>query len=171
MGQSQKLAYMLVGIVVILGVYFSLGKIRYAINPLNRAILRNTYVRMVIQKKQIDPEDFWKFRDFYAATSSIYAPNNIPDGKPFLSFNTKTIQSDDYLLPSSQIFLPKYDKGAKVLFSGDREKIYQTDNVLYITFSKPLGEMLKANGFFGYFGFDTTPYQNYHWVSITSIPL
>jgi hypothetical protein len=45
------------------------------------------------------------------------------------------------------------------------------DKKLYIRFTKPQSEMLKANGFFRYFGVDLEQYKDYLWYNETVLDL
>jgi hypothetical protein len=131
------------------------------------------YLATVKQDKTIDPEKFWEFRDFYAATTSSFKPQNIIHNKPFLLFKTGYLESYDSLIPSViDIDYPKQPSTpVEIPFSGKNEIIYAIDKKLYIRFVKPQSEMLKANGFFRYFGFDLTPYKDYVWYNETVINL
>lgn len=170
---SQKTQSIIVGILIMIGVVVSLGKIHYAINPFARTQLLNRFIQTVEQDKAIDPEQFWEFRDFYAATTSTFNPNNIRIKKPFLSMVTSYMNSNDYLLP------PDADTALDASpYTGKGVKIHNSDTLvfiegrrMYIRFKKPLDEMQKANGFFRYFGVDLEKYKDYVWYNDTVIHL
>lgn len=169
---SQKTRAIIVGCFLIIGVIFTLGKIHYAINPLSRALLLRRFTENIKENNVIDPEQFWKFRDFYSATTSSFSPHNIDREKPFLTFKTSYMSSADYLLSNpSPIKLPTTSDVDTVIFQDDSSVVYAAGRKIYIRFIKPQSAMLRANGFFRYFGYDLEPYKDYKWYNETVINL
>jgi hypothetical protein len=180
--QSSKVRALVVVLIIFVGVFFSLGKIRYAINPIMRYLRLQQYLTTVRQDKAIDPEKFWEFRDFYAATTSSFKPQNIQDAKPFLSFTTNYFSSNDFLMRPGV----KFNNRSRVCINAmslncrylttlrtDTASIV-TDTKskkMYIEFVTTLEDMQKANGFFRYFSFDLDPYKDYVWYNETVIDL
>lgn len=158
-----------VGLVLFVGLFFALGKIRYAINPLMREARLQQFLTSVKQDGAIDPEKFWEFRDFYAATTSTFNPENIAINKPFLVLKTPYIISSDYLGPPPDLSIDADFKDT--IFQDQSSIVFSSDQKLYIRFVKPQSEMLKANGFFRYFGVDLEQYEDYMWYNETVISL
>lgn len=171
MRHSQKTYAIVMFIIFLVGILFFLGKIRYAINPFARYMLLQQYINSVKQHQTIDPERYWEFRDFYAATTSTFTPKAILQRKPFLSFKTAYIESYDSLVENKGQLSNPEQKSVNIILSSPNEIMYATDQMLYIRFFKTLEEMHKANGFFRYFGTDITPYENYFWYNETTIRL
>jgi hypothetical protein len=171
--QSPKLRTLMVGLILFVALFFSMGKIRYALNPILRSICLQQFLSTVKQDAMIDPEKFWEFRDFYAATTSSFKPQNIATRKPFLTWKTGYFESSDFLIPTPiDISYPMNGgKTVEILFRVKNEIIYMIDKKLYIRFTKPQSEMLKANGFFRYFGVDLEQYKDYLWYNETVLDL
>jgi len=179
--QSPKARALVVGLILFIGIFFCLGKIRYSINPILRTVRLQQYVNTVKQTNTIDPEKFWEFRDFYAATTSSFKPQNIQSGKPFLSYRTSYFSSDDFLLKPEV----KFSNQSRVCISTALDCRYttllRTDNAsivtdtkvnkMYIEFFKNLADMQNANGFFRYFGVSLELYKDYVWYNETIIDL
>lgn len=179
--QSPKARALTVGLILFVGIFFSLGKIRYAINPILRTVRLQQYLGMVKQENAIDPEKFWEFRDFYTATTSSFKPQNIQSGKPFLSYATNYFSSNDYLLKPEV----KFNNKSRACITSSLDCRYTTllrtdtasivtdtkDNKMYIEFVTNLEDMQKANGFFRYFGVSLEPYTDYVWYNETIIDL
>lgn len=180
--QSSKVRALVVVLIIFVGLFFSLGKIRYAINPIMRYMRLQQYLATVKQDNAIDPEKFWEFRDFYAATTSSFKPQNIQGGKPFLSFTTNYFSSNDFLMKSevtfsnrSRVCINTMSLNCRYLTTirtNTASIVTDTkDNKMYIEFVTNLEDMQKANGFFRYFGFDLDPYKDYLWYNETVIDL
>lgn len=162
----------MVGLILFVALFFSMGKIRYALNPILRSICLQQFLSTVKQDAMIDPEKFWEFRDFYAATTSSFKPQNIPKKEPFLTIKTSYFISSDALLEHPpKITLPLSPDVDIFIFQDVSSVIYEANRKLYIRFVKPQSEMLKANGFFRYFGVDLTQYKDYLWYNETVIDL
>ncbi len=170
--QSPKTRALVVGLIIFVGLFFSLGKIRYAFNPIIRYMRLQQYLATVKQDNTIDPEKFWEFRDFYAATTSSFKSQNIRRNKPFLTFNTSYFTSADSLLQNPPPITPPLASEVDMLvFQDTTSVLYQTNSKLHIRFIKSQSEMLKANGFFRYFGVNLEPYKDYVWYNETIINL
>ncbi len=162
----------MVGLILFVAFFFSMGKIRFAINPMLRSIRLQQFLSTVKRDNTIDPEKFWEFRDFYAATTSSFKPQNISEDKPFLTIKTPYFMSSDALLEHPpKITLPLSPDVDIFIFQDVSSVIYEANRKLYIRFVKPQSEMLKANGFFRYFGVDLTQYKDYLWYNETVIDL
>lgn len=169
---SQKVRTIVIGIFILIGIVFALGKIRYAVNPYVRAQRLDSFIRSVEQTKTIDPEVFWEFRDFYSATTSSFKPQNIESDKPFLTFKTSYFSSSDSLLANPpSITLPLSSDVDTLIFQDSSSVVYKTNRTLHIRFTKPQSDMLRANGFFRYFGVDLEKYKDYAWYNETVIDL
>ncbi|MFO0703170.1 MAG: hypothetical protein U0525_00380 [Patescibacteria group bacterium] len=171
MTKNQKILSIGVGIIFIIGFIFFLGQFRYFSNPLSRNLYKEYFISEVIKNKRIDAEKFWEFRDFYAATTSTFRPENIPNSKPFFVLSSGNLQSLDFLLSpndrNTKTFVIPND--AEVILKSSNELIYKRKGKVYIKFVKEMPEMLKANGFFGYFQADLKKYQGYLWYNETVI--
>lgn len=167
----QRFRYVFVALVLVVGVLFLLGKMRYIINPVSRYVLRSTYIDTLKSDNKIDAEKFWEFRDFYFADTSTFKHDNVGSDKPFLILSNGTIQSLDFLvLPSSSLgnkfVIPN---GAKIILQSQNEVVYEDGKKTVIRFTKEMPEMQKVNGFFSYFGVDLKKYDNYVWYNETNI--
>ncbi len=179
--QSPKVRTLVVVLIIFVGLFFSLGKIRYAINPIMRHMRLQQYLATVKQDNTIDPEKFWEFRDFYAATTSSFKPQNIQSGKPFLFYKTRYFSSNDSLLKPpvkinnksrACITLSLNCRYTTLLRIDTASIVTDTeDNKMYIEFVTNLEDLQTANGFFRYFGFDLDPYKDYVWYNETVIDL
>jgi hypothetical protein len=170
--KSQKAKTLFICVVIVLGIFFSLGKIRYALNPYVRQLRLHQFIGEIKSTKQIDPEKFWEFRDFYSATTSTFRPENIAIRKPFLIFSTPYFESNDFLVSTKPNLVYPQGKGVvEVILQNNNELVYAINNKLHIQFVKSQEEMKKANGFFSYFGTDLTPYNEYLWYSDTTLNL
>jgi len=170
--KDQKKQFVFVFVIIIIAIFFSLGKISYALNPLVRYIRLQQYISEVRHDNTIDPEQFWEFRDFYTSSTSNFNPDNLAVGKPFLSFQTSRVTSYDYLLKDiPKLAYPKDSKLVDNILTSNDELVYIQDNILHIRFIKSQSEMQKANGYFAYFGTDLKPYIDYYWYNDTTIRL
>lgn len=169
----QKFRYIFVIFVLLLGIFFALGKSRFLINPITRSIYLRYYSWQLSNDKNIDAQKFWEFRDFYSATNSVFNKENIKVGKPFLIFSNPSIQSLDFLLPSNSVVTKKFviPNSAKIIVQSQNEIAYQDKNSFVVKFVKQIPEMEKVNGFFSYFGVDIKPYDGYLWYNETIIKI
>lgn len=179
--QSSRVRAIVVIFILCIGVFFALGKIRYAINPLMRQLRLQQYLTMVKHDNAIDPEKFWEFRDFYAATTSTFHVDNVGKRDAFLTFNTTYLESQDYLIPQPMqlsnvkrvCLASALNCRHETVFRSDSASVVidETNKKLYIEFIKSIPEMQKANGFLRYFGVDLEPYKGYVWQDETVINL
>jgi len=137
-----------------------------------RDIRLQQYLTTIKQDNSIDPERFWEFRDFYAATTSSFNAQKVKSKKPFLTYNTSYLTSSDSLLQNPpSIILPLSLDVDTLVFQDASSVVYKANRKLFIRFVKPQSEMQKANGFFRYFSFDLDPYKDYMWYNETVIDL
>ncbi|MBI5045138.1 MAG: hypothetical protein HZC02_04375 [Candidatus Levybacteria bacterium] len=137
----------------------------------------------------INPQVFWKFREFYSYGSILYnkagiANKNItsipeefliPDAKnannnPVLYFESNKIASVDIITDAKTIdqvmSIPKntikYDKN---------ELVYQSGDNVTIAFIKSISDLRKVNGYLDYDGKDKSMLEGKKWLNLTRIKL
>lgn len=159
-------------LILCIGMWAMGGKIRYAINPIARQMLLQEFIQSTRKNGDIDVESFWEFRDFFSATTAVFTPDAIAQDKPFLTLQTPYITSHDYMRKNPNIDdIPLDTSVDQLLFQSSDALIYRANNVIVITFHVPPEAMLKANGYFRYYGVDLSRYPQWQWFNYTTITL
>ncbi len=146
-----------------------------------RQVRLQQYIATIKKDHAIDPEKFWEFRDFYAATTSTFHADNIGKKDPFLTFTTPYFDSQDYLIQEPMelnntkrvCVTSSVDCKYETILRSDSASIVmdKLNKKLYIEFNKDMTEMQKANGFLRYFDVDLEPYKDYVWYDETIVNL
>lgn len=161
------------------------------INPLQRKTMWSDFEKKIITKKDIDPKEFWQFRDFYypgALQVNTFGLNKdliikesqtVPflfskynDLYPFLIYKSDKIKSIEYLTKENTINkIGSLSSAVNLTVNNDHILFYTSQNVAYLFFVKPVGEMLQANGFFDFKKRDKELLKDKYWFVETSIIL
>ncbi|MEO6509129.1 MAG: hypothetical protein ABIO02_04185 [Patescibacteria group bacterium] len=129
------------------------------------------YEQQIKQTKKMDPQAYWKFREFYNNGNFTYKPEGFDEktvnailkrmevpvyadqiNKTFLIYNSDKFTSIDALVTSqflNQIIDPK-NVQLVTYNSGDNYFILKNSNKYVLVFILPVSEMQKANGYIEY---------------------
>lgn len=169
---SPRVRWVIVLSIMLVAVVTSLGKIRYALNPIARRIVIESFVQRAKSEGRIDPEYFWEVRDFVGATTAHFTPADIDRGKPFLTWKSPYLTSEDRLIPGP-VGADRLttDRSATTLYQDSTSRISSHRGILTIVFTQPLDAMTKANGYLGLYKIDLSRYTDHVWYANTSIQL
>lgn len=165
--QKYKFYFILLGIISLLWVGFTPAISSQLLQPLRQNQARQ-FVSTLEQRSILDPQSYWKFREFYSPGSFIFSnkfhvpPQQIPDDllpifdkleqsatiSPFLVFNSSHFHSVDSLL-SKQIDLTLFvDPSLHYLVKTPQLLLGESDGKYSLIFLVPISELKKAYGFF-----------------------
>lgn len=137
--------------------------------------LINSFVKESIKKGAIEPQEFWKVREFSSPGSFKYYRTHLDDkviDKPFLIFESSIFYSEEFLVSDNSVIeLSKIKKQCKnILFETESEFFCVKNNDdLAIIYEKSIDEMGKANGFLDIKGWDKELVKNKKWRVISNI--
>lgn len=179
-------------VVIIIGTFLLFTpKVASTLFPFKRHLVWKAFIHDVREKQRIDPQSYWKFREFYSPgyfilsktglsqadlkKTEAFLPVSLPSQPtliPFAAFTSKYLHSVDSLASrsalSSFITIPS---GRQVLFKNNNSVISLSGKTVTILFLMPESEMEKANGFFDYGGVDKKAVQGKYWLNVTSLTL
>lgn len=145
-------------------------KISSEVFSFKRHTVLNEFINSTKANGRIDPQAYWKFREFYSPGSFIFSKNTID--KPFLTFSSSLLESTDILTEYSSLNEATKTSVLKenIIFKGENSLIYKQDkNIIKIVFLLSNDEMRKANGFFDYNDKDKKITENKKWLNITTV--
>ena len=147
----------------------------------------NSFVSKTQNNQKLDPQEFWKFREFYSpgyfelkdqglensdVQSAVDEIDLIPEDVTYTSlFRAKhsvsldgltEVQSLDEIIDTKSIQNITFQNENTVIFTNEK-------NYRIIIFLLPVSEMKKANGFFEYDGKDKNLLENKNWLNITML--
>lgn len=147
----------------------------------------------VLQKKTVDPQTYWEFREFYSLGNFTFDPKTVTFGETqiiyalpedrntLLTYTAPRMLSNDLIVkvdpsqPQAQSIkniVSEYDKTystAEVVFKDDSTRIFKNPDGKYILlFAKTTDEMRSANGFFDYTGSEKKLLENTVWLNTTT---
>ncbi len=146
----------------------------------------------IVAEKKINPQLFWRTREFASRGSFIYEHNGFNPAKTaelqnkfnlkkeassylFLEYESANWQSVEGLVDKetvAEMTNVSVQKDKRIIWKKDTELIYyESPNKIRMIFVKPVSEMKTANGFLDYAGNDKDLVKNKHWLSISSIVL
>lgn len=148
----------------------------------------NNFLENSKNNERINPQEFWKFREFYspgyfklmnqglekseielALNKTGIKPNNI-DVYSSLFVSRHSISLDGLTKENSLSSIVNIDMFQNILFKNENSIIFKNKNgETLIIFLLPVTEMKKANGFFDYEGKDKNLLKNKNWFSLTKI--
>jgi hypothetical protein len=199
MGKIQNISKLFKGnflffsliIIIIVILFVSLSpKISSQLFPLKREAILNKFIDSTKQNGKIDPQEYWKFREFYSPGYFIFSKNGIDkvlisktkekigikyDEKgvslTFLTFSSPYLDSLDMLTArtSLDMIIDKSKLPTKnIIFSNKNCLIYkESPKIIKMIFLLSIDEMKKANGFFNYGAEDKTIMKNENWLNAT----
>lgn len=153
-----------------------------------REMTFNSFLNKTKQEQKINPQEFWKFREFYSPgyfelkdqgleNSEVQsAINEIGLIKPndviFTSlFRSKHSISLDGLTENETLDkVIDLNSIQNIAFQNDHSAIFTNNSgETIMIFLLPISEMKKANGFFEYDGKDKELLENKYWFNITKL--
>lgn len=152
-----------------------------------REMTFNSFLDKTKQEQSINPQEFWKFREFYSPgyfelmdqgledsdTQSALSemgvePNNIIYTSVFRSKHT--ISLDGLTEAESLKEIIDLNSLQNIVFQNENSIIFMNDkDERIIIFILPISEMKKANGFLEYEGKDKELIKNKNWFNITKL--
>ncbi len=187
---SNELYFILILVIITLATFITLTpKISSSLFPQKREMILNTFISKTQQTRNLDERNFWEFREFYSPGYFDFNKNGLNSEKvaeaekkmkitfsekatrsAHLHFNSKLVESIDYLTQTGQLSDIVDFPSDKVIFQNNESIIYENaDETLIVIFVKPLDEMRRANGYFEYEGKDKELVQDKYWLNITKI--
>ena len=152
-----------------------------------REMTFNSFLDKTKQEQKINPQEFWKFREFYSpgyfelkdqgldnseiksATQEIgLSPNDVIFTSLFRSKHSISLDG----LTENETLGEVVDLNSiqNVTFQNENSAIFTNNSgETIMIFLLPISEMKKANGFFEYDGKDKELLENKYWFSITKI--
>ncbi len=155
--------------------------------PSKRAAVLKNFLSQVQQKKTINAQDFWQFREFISPGSFHFNPetaevagilnlHKIQGSQVHLmEFTSPVMTSSDQVITRDRwirlsAYLPQLAE--KMLFANQESFIfYDHQGDLHILFVKPIEEMATANGFFDYTQQEKEYFHDYYWFNDTRLSL
>lgn len=152
--------------------------------PWRREAVLQSFEAKTQSKQQIEPQEFWEFREFYSpgyfivdknglSTSELSANKNIFNlhGKylPVDIFNSNKVKSLEALVESEKLTDFIRQPNIKSLLNSPNQIMYNSGNYLFVEFIMPISQMQKANGFFDYTGDDKEMLKGKFWLSVSRI--
>ncbi len=151
-----------------------------------REMTLNSFLDKTKQEQKINPQEFWKFREFYSpgyfelmdqglenseVNSAINEIGLEPKGVAFTSlFKSKHSISLDGLTENESLSeIIDLNSIQNIAFQNEHSMIFTNNNKTIMFFLLPISEMKKANGFFEYDGKDKELLENKYWFNITKI--
>ncbi len=159
-------------------------KVSSMLFPWRREVILQNFESLTKSSRQIDPQEFWKFREFYSPGSFIVEKKGLTDPElstvknifilhgnylPVEIFSSNKIKSIESLVDSEKLtnFIPKPND--KILLNSPSQIMYESGNYLFIEFIMPVSQMQKADGFFDYTGDDKDMLKGKFWFSVNRI--
>ncbi|MDP2649550.1 MAG: hypothetical protein Q8P10_01775 [bacterium] len=201
MGKTQRIlrlfkndfSFFILTLIIIIGLFLFLSpKISSQLFPLKRQAILNDFINSTKQKGSIDPQEYWKFRDFYSPGYFIFSRSGIEETLAlqtkekigikyneknidliFLDFSSPLVNSLDMLTTSAELneIIDQEQLQAKnIIFMNTNSLIYEENpRIIKIVFLLDNNDMKKANGFFDYGEKDKKLVENKNWLNITTI--
>lgn len=156
--------------------------------PAKRDVTFNNFLENSKKNGQINPQEFWKFREFYSpgyfklmnqglekaeietALQNIGIEPKKIDNYSSLFVSRHSISLDGLTKEDSLSSTVSINMFQNILFKNKNSVIFKNKNgETFIIFLLPVSEMKKANGFFDYEGKDKNLLENKNWFSLTKI--
>ena len=152
-----------------------------------RDMTYNSFVSKTQNNQKLDPQEFWKFREFYSpgyfelkdqglensdVQSAVDEIGLTPKGVTYTSlFRAKHSISLDGITESNSLDEIIDTKSLENITFQNENSVILTNNMnqKIIIFLLPVSEMKKANGFFEYDGKDKELLENKNWFNITML--
>lgn len=190
---GRDLSFFILILIFIIGLFIFLSpKVSSQLFSFKRQAILNEFISTTKQRSLIDPQEYWKFREFYSPGYFIFSRSGIE--KPlisqmkekigikfiennidltFLAFSSPLVNSLDMLTTKenlNEIFDQKQLPNENIIFMNKNSLIFrETQNVIKIIFLLNGRDMKKANGFFDYTGQDAELVKNKNWFNITVV--
>lgn len=189
---SQELnsRFFIIGVTIIVVASFLtlVPKVSSTLFPQKRIMVWNEFLGNTQKKGLIDPQEYWRFREFYSPGYFEFSKNGLPltqdsldsnetdlvrqlypDNLVFLKFNSSYLSSFDVLTEENELDkIVSIDlRDAKILFQAKNQIIFEENNTVKIMFLKSIDEMKKANGYFDYGERDIELIRGKYWLNIT----
>jgi len=190
---KSDLSFFILILIMIIGLFMILSpKVSSQLFPFKRQAILNEFITDTRQKGSIDPQGYWKFREFYSPGYFTFSKNGlektlISQAKEkigikyheenidltFSVFSSILIDSLDMLTTQTDLDkvidqnkLPKEN----IIFMNKNSLIYkETPKIIKIVFLLSNSEMKRANGFFYYTDQDKELVRNKNWFNITIV--
>lgn len=194
MKTTQKHYTLFIISVVILSLFLYIvlePKVSSVLFPFVRSAHLTQFIKETQKNGYIDPQSFWKLRDFYDAGTIQFDRAGLTDntvqsqekkigadskwniGFPFLIFTSKKFNSFDQLVNNQQtISLESFMKNEPhTLFKNKTSLIYKKNNTYYIVGLFNPDEMKSVNGFLDYKDQDKNLTQGKSYLTVSRIDL
>lgn len=157
--------------------------------PLRRDNLIKEFTLQLVQKRLLDPQEYWKFREFYSPgyfdynkkglsdslrsqfITTIGIPTSLSSGSVFLIYHSPKLSSVDLLVNKQDLrtimnpnFTPKH-----VIYQDTSTLMYEEQESYKLIFIKPITQMRTAVGFFDYDAGDKNLLDGKAWLNLTEI--
>jgi hypothetical protein len=167
-------------------------KVSSLLFPFKRQTILNEFINNIKTEKSINPQNYWKFREFYSPGSFNFSKTGLSPSlveqavkKIGIKYDNQKITLTDLLFSSQKLnsldMLTKQTnlndivdlkqfKKEQVLLEGGNYLVYQENaKTIKIIFLLPNSELEKANGFFDYKDTDKKITEGENWFNVTSI--
>jgi hypothetical protein len=176
--------------IVIVCFFTLIPKLTSTIYPQKRDAILNQFITFTKQNGSLNPQEYWKFREFYSPGYFTFDRNGLVKDKTSAFINTTNIMLTD---PTANVFLqytsPKLNSldiltskstlddvvsingsNKNIIYKDKTTQIFrQTPDTITILFIKTANDMKKANGFFDYQNEDKNITVGKHWLNVTNI--
>ncbi len=126
-------AFAIVSVIILIGIALLHPTLNSLFFPFIRTYKRERYIAHILSTQKIDPQEFWQFREFYYPGSITFTKVKGVT-TPHTVFISKYLKSEEFLIDAK----PQQNS----------IQINQTTGGVEILFTKPVSEMIRANGFF-----------------------
>jgi len=188
-----EFSFFILILITIAGLFIFLSpKISSQIFPFKRQAILNEFIAITKQKGFIDPQEYWKFREFYSPGYFTFSKDGIEKtlisearekigikyneeniDLTFSTFSSPLTESLDMLTTQtdlSMIFNQNKLSKENIIFMNKNSLIYEeTPKIIKIVFLLSNSDIKKANGFFYYTDQDKKLVGNKNWFDITII--
>lgn len=193
--KETRVLFIILSIGLIFSFFLFQPKLSSKLFPIKRIYMWKVFINKVNSDKKIDPQEYWKFREFYSPGYFLFKREGlnkqlVTDNirliysnlnttyiyRPFLKYNSPLLSSLDMLVNSNKItdFINFHKiPGRKILYKDGHSIIYALgDSNIKIIFLLPLAQMQKVVGLFDYRDQDKELVKkNYSWLNITDIKI
>lgn len=174
--------YFLLFAIPVIALFSLVPKIAVRIQPQIQQQKLTTFIANLQTRGDIDAQEFWQFREFYAPGSFTYpaqtadlAAGLILKNAPRCTFKTPILYyySDNMVSQESIVNKHEWQKylaedlnpDDTVIFKNETTLLYKTDGTYHLIFAKPGTEMMQANGFYSYTEPETAQLRHSYWIS------
>lgn len=188
--KSDLFFFIFLFFIILFSFSFLSPKVSSQLYSFKRQVVLNQFISNTKTNNKIDPQEYWKFREFYSPGYFTFSRMGIQsslfkiaqkmigikyDEKEisltFLNFSSSRLNSLDML--TNKVTLSEiinYNLNDNIIFRNKNSIIYKTDSkTIKIIFLMNNQDMKKANGFFYYDDKDKAITEGKNWFNITSL--